>query len=232
MNVLIVHAHPEPKSFSGALMRTAFEEFTSQGHSVLISDLYAMKWNPVASSGDFCRRTNKDYLVYAMEQRHNYENGSLAGDVAAEIEKVKWCDLLVFNFPIYWFSEPAILKGWIDRVMVSGLFYGGRRIYSAGGMRGKRAMVTVTLGGREHMFGPKAIHGELEVMLRPLLQGTFGYCGFDVLPPFAAYHVPYVSDYSRNEILNEYRLWLGGLDLLMPLGMPSLEHFDQELRPL
>lgn len=49
-------------------------------------------------------------------------------------------------------------------------------------MRGKRAMVTVTLGGREHMFGPDAIHGELEDMFRPLLQGTFVYRGFEVLP--------------------------------------------------
>lgn len=65
---------------------------------------------------------------------------------------------------------------------IRGLLYGGRRIYSAGGMRGKRAMVTVTLGGREHMFGPDAIHGELEDMFRPLLQGTFVYRGFEVLP--------------------------------------------------
>lgn len=69
MNVLIVHAHPEPQSFTAALRDTAVETFQAQGHQVQVSDLYAMNWNPVASADDFATRENPEYLVYALEQR-------------------------------------------------------------------------------------------------------------------------------------------------------------------
>lgn len=231
MNVLIVHAHNEPESFNAALKDTAVAEFERGGHDVMVSDLYAMDWNPVASAADFGSRANPDYLVYALEQRHNHEAGTLAPDIAREIEKVQWCDLLILNFPIYWFSTPAILKGWIDRVMISGVFYGGKRIYDRGGMRGKRAMITCTLGGREHMFGPDAIHGEIETMLRPLLRGSLAYCGFAVLPPFVGYHVPYVDQQAREQILADYRERLNLIDCLQPLDFPRLDNFDDTLRP-
>ncbi|NMG73404.1 NAD(P)H-dependent oxidoreductase [Aromatoleum diolicum] len=231
MNVLIVHAHNEPQSFNTALKDTAVTELERGGHEVKVSDLYAMNWNPVASGADFGSRANPDYLVYALEQRHNYEAGTIADDIREEIEKVRWCDLLILNFPIYWFSEPAILKGWIDRVMISGVFYGGKRIYDRGGMRGKRAMVTFTLGGREHMFGPDAIHGEIESMLRPLLQGTLAYCGFDLLPPFVGYHVPYISPEGRAQILADYRQRLNTVERLQPLRFSSMDDFDDRLMP-
>lgn len=232
MKVLIVHAHHEPRSFNAALKDCAVEQLTAAGHDVQVSDLHAMDWNPVAGAADFGSRANPDYLVYALEQRHNYEAGTLAPDIAAEIAKVQWCDLLILNFPLYWFSTPAILKGWIDRVMISGVFYGGKRIYDRGGMCGKRALVTLTLGGREHMFGAGAIHGEIHTLLRPLLQGSLAYCGFAVLPPFIGYHVPYVSTEARGQILADYRQHLATLDNLEALRFPSLADYDERLLPL
>ena len=232
MKVLIVHAHNEPRSFNSALKDCAVEQLSGAGHEVQVSDLYAMNWNPVASAADFGCRANPDYLVYALEQRHNYEAGTLAPDIAAEIAKVQWCDLLILNFPLYWFSEPAILKGWIDRVMISGVFYGGKRIYDRGGMRGKRALVSLTLGGREHMFGPDAIHGEIHTLLRPLLQGSLAYCGFEVLPPFIGYHVPYISGEARAQIMADYGRHLQTLDDQQPLVFPSMNDFDDRLMPL
>ncbi|CAD5378422.1 NAD(P)H oxidoreductase YRKL / Flavodoxin 2 [Pseudomonas sp. OF001] len=232
MKVLIVHAHNEPRSFNSALKDCAVEQLSAAGHEVQVSDLHAMDWNPVASAADFGSRANPDYLVYALEQRHNYEAGTLAPDIAAEIAKVQWCDLLILNFPLYWFSTPAILKGWIDRVMISGVFYGGKRIYDRGGMCGKRALVTLTLGGREHMFGAGAIHGEIHTLLRPLLQGSLAYCGFAVLPPFIGYHVPYVSTEARGQILADYRQHLATLDNLEALRFPSLADYDERLLPL
>ena len=232
MNVLIIHAHNEPKSFCSALKDLAVEDLRKAGHQVRVSDLYVMNWNPVAGSEDFGSRSNPDYLVYALEQRKNHEAGTLAADVVAEIEKVQWCDLLILNFPVYWFSVPAILKGWIDRVMISGVFYGGRRIYDRGGMRGKKAQAVFSLGGRQHMFGDDAIHGDIRTMMRPLLQGAFGYCGFDVLPPFIGYHVPYLDDAERAQILHDYSAHLSELDGLDPLPMPQMNQFDEQLRPI
>ena len=159
MNVLIVHAHNEPQSFTRALCDQACETLAGQGHAVQVSDLYAMNWNPVASAADFAERADPDYLVYALEQREGVKRQSLAADIQAELDKLLWADLLILNFPIYWFSVPAILKGWFDRVLVSGVCYGGKRFYDQGGLAGKKALVSLTLGGRQHMFGEGAVHG-------------------------------------------------------------------------
>lgn len=231
MNVLIVHAHPEPRSFTSALKATAVEVLTARGHAVTVSDLYDMNFDPVARGSDFGSRANPDYLVYALEQRNAYKAATLAPDIEAEVEKLKQADLIILSFPVFWFSVPAILKGWIDRVLVSGLCYGGKRFYDRGGLRGKKMLASFTLGGREHMFGPAAVHGEIQTMLRPLLRGTFYYIGCSVLPPFVAWHVPYVSDAVRNGYLDDYRAYLTGIESVDPLVFPSLDDFDDRLYP-
>lgn len=232
MKVLIVHAHPEPQSFTGALRDQAVSTLRAQGHEVQVSDLYAMEWNPVASASDFTSRENPDYLVYALEQRLGVKSQSIAADIRGELDKLLWADLLILNFPIFWFSAPAMLKGWIDRVLVSGVCYGGKRFYDQGGLSGKKALVTVTLGGREHMFGEGAIHGPLADMLRPILRGTLAYVGFEVLEPFVAWHVPYISAEARADFLRGYRQRLEGLADDQPLVFPKLAQFDEALYPL
>jgi NAD(P)H dehydrogenase (quinone) len=232
MNVLIVHAHPEPNSFTAALRDQAVATLEAQGHEVQVSDLYKMNWNPIASADDFSSRENPEYLVYALEQRLGVKSQSLAPDIQAELDKLLWADLLILNFPIFWFSAPAMLKGWIDRVLVSGICYGGKRFYDQGGLAGKKALVTVTLGGREHMFGEGAIHGPLEDMLRPILRGTLAYVGFEVLEPFVAWHVPYISDEARQQFLVDYTRRLQHLRDERPLVFPKLSQFDDKLYPL
>ena len=232
MKVLIVHAHPEPQSFTAALRDQGVSTLQGLGHEVQVSDLYAMQWNPVASAADFSTREHPEYLVYALEQRRGVKKQSIAADIQSELDKVLWADLLILNFPIFWFSMPAMLKGWVDRVLVSGVCYGGKRFYDQGGLAGKRALVTVTLGGREHMFGEGAIHGPLEAMLRPILRGTLAYVGYTVLAPFVAWHVPYISDEARRDFLLGYEQRLQGLLDEQPLVFPTLAQFDEALYPL
>lgn len=232
MNVLIVHAHHEPGSFSAAMKKLAVEMLRERGHEVVVSDLYAQRFNPVATAADFGSRADGDYLIYALEQRHNHDKGTLAADIRAELDKVEWADLIIFNFPIYWFGMPAILKGWIDRVFVSGRCYGGRHIYDRGGLKGRQAMLSITLGGQRHMFGTGAVHGEIETLLRPIHQGMLAYVGLDVLPPFIAYHVPYIGEADRRDCLGRYGQHLATLDQREALAFPSLDDFDAALRPL
>jgi NAD(P)H dehydrogenase (quinone) len=210
----------------------AAETLVERGHNVVISDLYEMKFNPVASANDFLGRANEDYLVYALEQRHADANGLLAPDIRGELDKVVWADTIIFNFPVYWFSMPAIMKGWLDRVFVSGRCYGGMRFYDRGGMKGKRALVSLTLGGQPHMFDTDGVHGPLPEMLRHLLRGTLGYLGFEVLQPFIGWHVPYISQEARTSLLNKYRARLSDLESQESLSFPSLDNFDELLRPI
>ena len=232
MNILMVHAHPEPNSFSSALYQQAKNFFETKGNSVQVSDLYEMNFNPVVSASDFNDRANPDYFNYALEQRKSLPAGTLADDIKAEIEKVEAADLLVLNFPLYWFSMPAILKGWIDRVFVSGKFYGGKRIYANGGMSGKKVLVSVTTGGREDMLSCSGIHGDINDILKPLLQGTLGYVGMEVLEPFHAFHVPYISADARADLLDKWRSELATLDERKQIDMPDLSKFDEYFFPI
>jgi NAD(P)H dehydrogenase (quinone) len=114
---------------------------------------------------------------------------------------------------------------------VSGVTYGGKRFYNQGGLKGKKALLSFTLGGRDHMFGEGAIHGSIEDMLRPVLRGSLYYVGMDVLPPFIGYHVPYISQEAREQILQDYTQYLAKLDELQPLVFPTLDQFDDKLYP-
>lgn len=229
---LLVHAHSEGDSFVAAMRDAIAEELAGQGYDLAHSDLYAMGFNPVLSPGDFGSRRDEGHLTYALEQRHGYQTGSLSADIMAEIEKVQAADLLVFTFPVFWFSVPAILKGWIDRVFVSGVFYRGRGIYGEGGMKGKRAFAAFSLGGRDHMFGPGSIHGELETgMLRHFLQGSLGYVGMDVHEPFVAYHTPYLPLEDRTAALESLRETVAALDARPVMAMPDLADFDESFAP-
>jgi NAD(P)H dehydrogenase (quinone) len=214
------------------MFRVAGDVLRGAGHRVEESDLYAMNFDPVASSDDFGERANGEYLVYALEQRHGFKAGSLAGDIQGEVEKLLAADLLILNFPMFWFSTPAILKGWIDRILLSGPCYGGLRFYDRGGLAGKKAWVTATLGGQPHMFGDSSVHGQINDMLRHLLRGTLAYVGFDVLEPFYAYHVPYITVEARSALLNEFRSALKTIETRQSLPSYSLDDFDEQLHPL
>jgi NAD(P)H dehydrogenase (quinone) len=232
LKLLIVHAHNEPQSFVTSMKDATVEHFEALGWEVQVSDLYAMGFNPVASAADFGQRQNPEYLTYALEQRQGWSSKTLAPDIVAEVEKVQWADLIIFSFPVYWYSMPAIMKGWVDRVFISGVCYGGTRIYDRGGLKGKRAMLATSLGGQTHMFGPGAVHGELETLLKPIHQGMLGYVGLTVLPPYVAYHVPYLKQPERETIMQGYKAHLSQLDTLAPLPMPSLNDFDATMHPL
>jgi len=214
------------------MCQSASEWLREAGHQVCVSDLYERGFNPVAGPNDFGQRRDAGYLNYALEQRHAQELGTLAADVQDELDLLLWCDVLILNFPIFWCAPPAILKGWFDRVLVSGRVYGGKRFYDRGGLVGKRALVAATIGGQQHMFAPDGIHGPIDAMLKPVLQGTLAYTGMTVLPPFIAWHVPYITADARAELLQDYRVYLSRLDALVPLAFPQLDQFDPQLRPL
>lgn len=232
MKALIVHAHPESRSFVVAMRDTAKRVLPAKGYEVMLSDLYVDRFDPVAKAEDFTSQVGADYLVYAKEQRNAVASGTLRDDIEREFVKLQQADLLVLTFPIFWFSVPAILKGWIDRVFLSGPIYGGRRFYDRGGMAGRRALVGASLGGRDYMFHPDSVHGDLKTMMRHLLQGTLGYVGFDVVDPFFAYHVPYVDSEARQKMLSDWESHLVDIETRPVLPMPSLSDFDDKMRPL
>lgn len=209
MNILIVYAHPEPRSFNGRMKNLAFEELTALGHSVAISDLYAMKFDAVAGIGDFIDPLEGDYFNLQEQQDHAAATATFVPQIADEIEKLKKADLVIFQFPLWWQSVPAILKGWFDRVLARGFAYGRGQAFDTGGLRGRRAMCSVTTGSPESILQPDGFYGRtLDELLRPVLHGTLAFSGFDVLPTFCAYSAARVPPEEQETYLAAYRAHL------------------------
>jgi NAD(P)H dehydrogenase (quinone) len=211
MNVLIVYAHPEPASFNGAMMRAARDALSAAGHAVEVSDLYAMGFEPVSDRRNFTSCRDAAYFRQQDEERHASEVDGFAPDVAAEIEKLLRCDLLLFQFPMWWFGMPAMLKGWCDRVLVAGRLYDRGRWYESGSMAGKRALCALTTGGEAAMFGSDGLCGDMDALLYPIQHGVFHFLGFKPLRPFIVYRAARITDTERAAELARYRAELADL---------------------
>ncbi|WP_328583241.1 NAD(P)H-dependent oxidoreductase [Streptomyces sp. NBC_00370] len=200
MQVLWVSAHPDPRSLNGALRDEGIAVLREHGHEVVESDLYAMKWNPVVDHADFQHDPVKR-LDVLNESQQAFESGTLSDDIRREQAKLDRADTLIVQFPLWWFSVPAILKGWFDRLFVQGYAQGvldpetGRaQRYGNGGLTGRRAMVVTTVGANAATTGPRGIHGDINEVLFPVLHGTLWYTGMDVVPPLVVNGAVALSD--------------------------------------
>ncbi|HLO84651.1 MAG TPA: NAD(P)H-dependent oxidoreductase [Nostocaceae cyanobacterium] len=230
MKFFIVHAHAEPQSFNGALTRHAQEVLIAAGHEVIVSDLYAMQFNPVSDRRNFTTVKNANYFKQQVEEMYATEIDGFAPDIKAELEKLDWCDVLIFQFPLWWFGLPAILKGWVDKVFAMGKVYGGGKWYDNGVFKGKKAMLSLTTGGGGNMYQENSLNGEINSILFPINHGIFKFVGFDVLPPFIAYAVTRISDEQRQTYLAEYKQRLLTVDTTPIIPYPVLADFDENFQ--
>ena len=218
MDILIVHAHPESRSFSSALKDTAADFFKSENCNVVISDLYSMNFNPVGSPRDLKETSNKEYFEYQKEQLYGYKNNLFTDEIRTEMEKFSKADLVIFNFPLWWFSLPAILKGWVDRVFAMGFAYGpGKGVYDTGTFRNKTSFLCITTGGAEFSYKENGVNGDIRKILFHINHGMLNFVGMKVLPPFIVYGPVTLSEEEKKLKLNEYRNYLSLLDKIKPI---------------
>lgn len=222
MNVFIVFARHEPKSFNAALLARSVAQLTALGHTVQVSDLYAMHFNPLAGAQDFTARRFPEQLQYDREQKYAQEHQAFAPDIQAGIDKLLWCDLLILQFPLWWFSVPAILKGWIDRTFVNGVAYGKGRRMDTGGLKGRRAMLTVSTGCYEKMVAPDGLLGDLNANLWHLHA-----------PPFMSWSIHYTDGARRSSCLDAYAERMRELETMAPMFFHPTRDFgpDWRLKP-
>lgn len=196
MNVLILYAHPEPRSLNGALKDFMLQHLTQQGHQVKISDLYAMNWKATLDADDFPQRNTAKPFNPSLDSQQALLENSQSHDITQEQEKLRWADTVLIQFPLWWYSMPAIMKGWFERVYAYGFAYGvgehndhhwGDR-FGEGRLVGKRAMLIVTMGGWDSHYSPRGINGPLNDLLFPIHHGLLFYPGMTVMPAFPVYH--------------------------------------------
>lgn len=216
-NILIIHAHPEEQSFCSSLRHTATKHFKTLGYQVKESDLYSMDFNPVGGKNDFIKLDNPEFFKYQMEQVNAFTNNFFVDELKIEMDKLLWCDVLIFNFPMWWFGLPSILKGWVDKVFAMGFVYGnGKGVYENGTFKDKTALITMTTGGPEIAYnGGK--NGNMENILFPINHGMFYFAGMTVLPPFISYSPARKTEEELKIELNRYVNYLKDLDNHVPI---------------
>jgi NAD(P)H dehydrogenase (quinone) len=204
MNIFLVLAHPEPRSFNGALFHQAQKLLGGIGHEIKTSELYAMQFNPVSGRNNFTSVKDPAYFKQQAEEQFAVEVDGFAPDVEQELEKLEWCDLMIWQFPLWWFGLPAILKGWADRVLVMGRTYGNGRLYEQGVFQGKRALLSLTTGSSEERYLKGGLHGDIHGVLRPVQRGILEFVGFSVLAPHVVYGPAHMTDEQRETALAAY----------------------------
>ncbi|XP_053175984.1 NAD(P)H dehydrogenase [quinone] 1-like [Scomber japonicus] len=227
--VLIVYAHQSAGSFSAAAKDAAMEALTAQGCTVEVSDLYAMKFKATATVEDITGEIkNAKHFRYAEETKLAWEAGKLSADITEEQRKLTEADLIIFQFPMYWFTVPAIVKGWFDRVLTLGFAYSQEKRYTEGIFKDKKAMLSFTTGSHESMFSANGINGDMNVTLWPLQNGILHYCGFQVLAPQIFWAPSHIPSEARSTMLEAWRARLQGLMEEKPLSFTPMDCFDGE----
>src|SRR5579864_5924511 len=144
MNILYVYAHPNTQSFNKQLFDDALTHLQSSQHQIMISDLYQQAFNPVASWQDFTAPEQITSHQYMLAQQQALKTHSLTADIMTELDKLQRADHIIFQFPLWWFSVPAILKGWFDRILVKGITYDAGKVFETGLLKGKRASMLIS----------------------------------------------------------------------------------------
>jgi NAD(P)H dehydrogenase (quinone) len=158
MHTLIVLAHPIANSYSHAIAH-ALKAGIETGGTAEIADLHAEGFDP--------RYTEADHA--------HFLGGALPADIAKEHARVDRADALAFVFPVYWWSYPAILKGWIDRVWTGGWAYSiDPDATTKGGLK-DRPTVQIRLGGSRPATYAK--YGYDKAIATQQDVGIYGFCG-------------------------------------------------------
>jgi len=204
MNVLLVYCHPEPASFTHALLEVAKATIAKAGHSFEVSDLYAEDFNPVAGRHDFESCENADYFHYQTEQAHAAAHDAYSPELQREQDRVRRADMLVFIYPLWWGGPPAILKGWFDRVLSYGFAYVDGARFETGLFKDRSSMMCIVTGGTPARFSEGGSYGTIDQVLWPMQHCQLRYLGMSVLDPFVAYAAPRVDDAGRRQHLTDW----------------------------
>ncbi len=219
MNIFIVYYHPEPQSFNGALLARAKGVLEENGHSLRISDLHDKAFNPVSGRHNFTTVDNANFYKQQFEELNATEKNGFSQEIAGEIDNIFWCDMMIWQFPLWWFGLPAPLKGWVDRVFAMGRVYGNGRYYDNGVFRDKRAMLSLTTGGPQEAYMEDGFNGDIYAILRPIHRGILEFAGFTVLQPHIVYGPAHLTEEERTLLLDRYGRRLGNIESEKPMAV-------------
>jgi NAD(P)H dehydrogenase (quinone) len=208
MNILYVYAHPNSASFNGMLKQKGLEVLEEAKLNIKVSDLYTQNFIAVAADSDFNLSETARHPQYFMSQKIAYDKKALSEDILKEIEKISWADHIILQFPLWWFSVPAILKGWLDRVLVKGFAYDTGKVFNDGLLKGKTVSLVVTTQSPEAAYQLNSVHGcTIDSFLHPI-HHTFKFVGIEFLKPFVVYGAFDIDEKRQIDIFANYQYYL------------------------
>ncbi|CAB5050739.1 MAG: flavodoxin family protein [Actinobacteria bacterium] len=149
MRALVIVAHPSPESFVSFLGSEVVAELQNSGHEIRHHDLWAEEFIPV-----FTAYERLNHVGDVEEKLKNLP------ELRQHVEDLQWCDALVLVYPTWWSGQPAMLKGWFDRVLMNGVAWvlpdGAARIRPL--LTNVRRLVVVTTHGSSKFVN--ALEGE------------------------------------------------------------------------
>lgn len=191
---LVVYCHPSPDSYVAAVRDRVVAGLGDAAAETRVIDLYAEGFTPELS---------------AAERAAHLEPGA-DPSIDRHVDALQWCNTLVLVYPTWWAGQPAMLKGWFDRVLVSGVAWelpaGANRLRPL--LRNVTRIVAVTTHGSpkyvnviEGEGGKRTITRSLRAMCHPLCRSTW----------LAVYNVDNCSDADRGQFLDRVHARISGL---------------------
>ena len=180
--IFLVYGHYNDKSFNASIKNTFIKTAEEKGHHVDCVDLYKEKFNP----------------VYSGEKPDS--------QVIEHQKKIEQSNVIVLIAPIWNFRMPAIVEGWIDKVLAPPWAFKFKKLfgnygYPVGNLKGKKAVVFCTYGSPQ--FAIRTFF--LNLPIRRLKRGVFHMCGIYNINYRRYFAVPFVSDKKRKEFLNDVK---------------------------
>lgn len=163
MHALIVLSHPDSGSLTHAVATRLADGVGATGHTASLADLAAEGFDPRFSAADIAAHRGQ---------------APIPADIHAEQQRIDRADALVLVYPVYWWSMPGLLKGWIDRVFSNGWAYDDRSGKGIRKLLGRLPVHLVALGGAD--LRTYARHGYFGAMRTQIDHGIFDYCGAPV----------------------------------------------------
>ena len=180
--IFLIYGHYDNKSFNAAIKNTFMKTAKDNGHTVDVVDLYDEKFNP----------------VFAGEEPDNI--------VLDHRKRIEDCDTIVLIAPIWNFRMPAIVEGWIDKVLAPPWAFKFKKLfgnygYPIGNLKGKRAIVFCTYGSPQ--FAIRTFF--LNMPTKRLRRGVFNICGITDVIYKRYFAVPFVSAEKRKKFLEDVK---------------------------
>ena len=181
-NIFLVYGHYNDKSFNAAIKDTFIKAAEENGHKVDCVDLYKEKFDPVFAG----EKPSSEVLDYR--------------------KRIEQCDVITLVAPIWNFRMPAILEGWIDKVLAPPWAFSFKKLfgnygYPVGNLKGKKAIVFCTYGSPQ--FAIRTFF--LNMPTKRLRRGVFNICGITDVIYKRYFAVPFVSDEKRKKFLEDVK---------------------------